>query len=653
MANFGIGLAQGFQLGTQVGEALRKRRMREAFEEAQADKQFRKYTPEQGERMRREAAMVDEFGNPLYEFSIEPGSIEYTRRELRYPNARAAELPQMSLADQTEPEVPAPRSFGTRYRTPTGTMGLRGENFTPDTIGETDYDVDTRGFRNLSPQEAAKVYAHPKYDPNLSANAQYDMLFGPQPRRGLSVTGPEYSPALLPPEQSRVQQRLGREYGDSMMYSPEATQYLGQTYGAEGLTPTQQRAALMNRYADIISKYESPVEGERFRSMARAEDRAQEAFDLNKQLTQFNIKTAARTEKEAADLEAISTAASTYRAENPNASPLQIVDHVRKTVKVPDATLNKFIAGVAGVDETEMKLMKNEVTRIIDRTKGNLDSLINVYNSDERFDPSTNLVKSVDKNGKVTIKMVSAADPSRVLSSQTFNSESEAFGDLSKRATDPVNYAGWALDVKYKESQIAANEGLGALRRFKAEGGGLRPGRDYTQSDAASRARAMTGIRSELSRDAERLRDQLAEMPKNDPNREAVTKQLNDTLNDLRQVDAELRGYRTGGGGLSRSGGGGTTYKTGETYEFVDETGKPQRVKFKGGDSNDVKNWEPVTETAPAKAEPAKAEPAKIEEPKEDTKKYIRSKSPRGNWVYEESPRGLTKAQYAEIDKKK
>jgi hypothetical protein len=38
--------------------------------------------------------------------------------------------------------------------------------------------MDEYGFRQLSPQEAKKVYDDPRHDPNLSANAQYDKLFG-------------------------------------------------------------------------------------------------------------------------------------------------------------------------------------------------------------------------------------------------------------------------------------------------------------------------------------------------------------------------------------------------------------------------------------------------------------------------------------------
>ena len=439
MANFGLGLSQGFQLGTQFGEAMRRKRMRDAFEEAQADKQRRAYTPAQGEQMRREAAMVDEFGNPLYEFSIEPGSTQYTRRELRYPTI--PEPAPVSLADQVEPER---RSLGTMYRVPVG-----GAAYTPDTTGETLYEPS----QELAPRS-----------------------------RGLSVSNlPEASPALLPPQVSRVQQNLGREYGDSMMYSPEATQYLGQTYGAEGLTPAQQRAALMNRYADIISKYESPVEGERFRSMARAEERAEETYGLTKQMAELGLSKAKREEKAAVDTENVYKAIGEFQTENPGATIQQVFDYVKKTVNPSAAVINKVIAEQVGVEENELKAFNIEVEKIIKKAGGNVDTLIEQYNTNPLLDPTTNLVKRKGKDGRVVLDFVSAEDPSRVLSSQTFRNDTEARDFLVNSARNPVTAGEMLLKSRFVESQIEANMGLADYRRMRGArgvggGGGFRAG---------------------------------------------------------------------------------------------------------------------------------------------------------------------------------
>jgi len=255
MANFGRGLTQGFTAGLAIGEALRQRRMREQFEEAQKEKAFAKYTPEQGEQMRREAEMVDEFGRPIYEFSIAPGSTTYTRRELAYPGGYSTGLgptPESEAAfTPAAPTMESRESMGTTYRVPSVSDMYSSQPYERDITGETYY----------RPSEA-RVSAAPESVPAVSS-------------QGLTAEERNYSPDLTAttPTPREVAGRLGltpKEYGESMTYRPGAAEYLGKTY-AEMPTEAQQRSGLMNRYADIISQYD-PVEGEKFRSMARAKN---------------------------------------------------------------------------------------------------------------------------------------------------------------------------------------------------------------------------------------------------------------------------------------------------------------------------------------------------------------------------------------------
>jgi hypothetical protein len=577
MANFGIGLAQGFNVGLSLGEALRKRRMREQFQEAQKEKPFQKYTMEQGEQMRREAGTVEQPGE--YEYTIEPGSTTYTRRRRGLSAEDEAQLLAAEAARDQQGRPYYSVTRGPEGATVRGLTPTEGGGF--NTIGpDTSDPRDVLNYPYISNAERLNYIGEGGY-----TGPQSDM------RRLQSDAIAAREEEMLRPARFPV----GVVPGSESTVTPGAAEYLGKTY-AEMPTEAQQRSGLMNRYAQILSEYD-PIEGEKFRSMARAEDRAQETFDLNKQLTQFGIKAAARTEKEAADFENISTAASKFQAENPNASPAQIVDHVRKTVKPSEATLSKFIANVVGVDQNNMTLMKNEVIRAIDRTKGSLPALIDVFNNDDRFDPSTNIVKSVDKDGKVTIKMVSAADPSKVLSSQTFNSESEAFGDLAKRATDPVNYAGWALDMQYKQSQIEANEGLGAFRRFKAAGGGVRPERDYSVSDAARVSTALTGQRNSILRqiaDQDEIINGMGTKEEKDRAKK-VRQALAGQVDALDVEIAEINNRLTGRGGLSRGGGGGTEPKpkVGQTYIVPNpKTGEDMQVRLKKGDGSKEEDWE-------------------------------------------------------------
>lgn len=619
MANFGLGLAQGFQLGTQIGDALRQKRMREAFEEAQADKQFKKYTPAQGEQMRREAAMVDEFGNPVYEFSIEPGSTTYTRREVRYP--RTSEPAPVSLANIEEPE---PRSLGTMYRVPVGEAA-----YTPDTTGETIYEPN----RELAPRP-----------------------------RGLSVSNlPEYSPALLPPEQSRVQQRLGREYGDSMMYSPEATQYLGQTYGAEGLTPTQQRAALMNRYADIISKYESPVEGERFRSMARAEERAEQTFGLTKEMTEIARDKARREERIAGEVELVDKGIADFKAANPNATLEQLTDHVQNKLVTPDGksfkpsrqALNTVIAQQINMDKTLLDGMTVEIENIIRKHGGSLDSLAEQYNNNPLLDPTTNLAIRKTKDG-VVLDFVSAKDPKQILSSKTFSDETKARDFLVNNARNPVTAATMLQQSELTDENIKY---LRSRSRYLDQGGPRRGvGRDYTRAENIQEIRGLMQFRESLSKDVDRKRDQLKDMRKDDPMYKALQQDIINIESDIFDLDRDIRDARRSGGGLRRDGGGAAPkrYSIGDVEEATTTDGKKVKVKLVRGDGSREEDWEMLA-PSPAKAEAkAEAAPAKEEPPKKDTTKYIREKSPRsGTFIYTESPRGLTKEQWAQLDEDK
>jgi hypothetical protein len=611
MANFGLGLAQGFQLGTQIGEAMRRKRMREAFEEAQKDKLFRKYTPAQGEQMRLEAGTVEQPGEYIYE--IEPGSITYTKRRRGLGAEDEAQLLAAEAARDLE---------GRPYYSVTRDAG--GATVRPLV------PTEGGGFSTIGPDTS---------DPRDVLN--YPFVNEDMRRR--------QSDALIAREEGMLRPvRFTPSSESTAVPGPGATQYLGETYGAEGLTPAKQRSALMNRYADIISKYESPVEGEKFRSMARAEERAEETYGLMSRKAQ-------REEKEALDMLAVNTAISDYQVNNPNATPMEIYDHIKKQKLSPTA-INKVVAEIAGVGENELKMYNTTIDKIITKSGGSYAALKKAYNDNPLLDPTTNIVDRKNKDGKLVMDFVSADDPNKVLSSYTFDDETEAAAFLAANAKNPVVAAEMLVNTKYKKSQIKANEGLEYYRRMRgARGGGS--GRDYSATDAAQRVRALTSMRSEYSRDAERLRDRLDAMRPNDPNREVVTRQYNDTLYKIDQLDAEMSGYSSGGGGgLTRGGGAAPErYEPGKVYSFRDEKGNVKNYRLKEGKTGAApEDWEEDKGAPAPKAEAeAKAAPAKEEPPKKDTTKYIREKSPRGNYVYTESPRGMTKEQWAQLDEEK
>ena len=600
MANFGRGLTQGFTAGLAIGEALRQRRMREQFEEAQKEKAFAKYTPEQGEQMRREAEMVDEFGRPIYEFSIAPGSTTYTRRELAYPGGYSTGLgptPESEAAfTPAAPTMESRESMGTTYRVPSVSDMYSSQPYERDITGETYY----------RPSEA-RVSAAPESVPAVSS-------------QGLTAEERNYSPDLTAttPTPREVAGRLGltpKEYGESMTYRPGAAEYLGKTY-AEMPTEAQQRSGLMNRYADIISQYD-PVEGEKFRSMARAEERAQKTFELTTQLSQLQIDQIARTDKEARQLEDLSTAASKFRADNPNATPMEIVDHVTKTVKPTAAALTKYVSQVAQVDEADLKFMNNSVERSLRKVGGSLDGLMKEYNENPLFDPTTNVTRVVGKDGRVTLNFVSADDPKKVLSTYSFKNDLEARDFLVNSARNPGQQAEWMSKMRSQEAQARFYEGRAD---YYERGGGQRAGRDYSVQDNARISTALTGQRNSILRqiaDQDEIINGMGTKEEKDRAkkvRQALAGQVDALDAEIAEVNSQLRGglSRRGGGG-----GGGGQFKIGDVSEATTADGKKVQVRLVRGDGRRREDWEIIEpKTEPTKAEPKaepKAAPAKTE----------------------------------------
>ena len=655
MANFGLGLSQGFQLGMQLGDALRQKRMREEIETAQKEKQFRKYTQAEGEQMRREAGTVEQPGE--YEYTIEPGSIEYTKRRRGISPEQVSGGLEMSMAsDRVTPSIPeaesaAPVDLSRIFATPVypNRASMVGQAPIPpyklDLVGEpggltaggTAYPP---AYRGLPPSSAPAAPAAPEAPSVMTPGAF---------RGGLS---PVDFTRALPSDREAIIRALTTEYGPSEAMKPGATEYLGKTYGAEGLTPAQQRSALLNRYADIISTYEGPVEGERFRSMARAEERAEKTFELQTQLTDYQIRAVARSEKEATELEKLSDAASKFLAENPAATPRDIVDYVVKTVKPSAGALNKYVSQVAQVDESELKLLNNKIERQI---RGqSLSGLIKIFNEDPDYDPNTNIVQEKGPKGEVIIKVVDAKDPRKILESYSFKDETIARDYLIQTAKNPGTQASWLRTMQLQEDQ-------GVYYRAKAEryaaGYGLGQRRDYTNVERNQEIAGLIRYRDSAAREADRLREDVNNMRPNDRNYAQTVARYNAADALVQKLDRDIQDLRSGGG-LTRGGGAAPKrYSIGDIEEATTTDGKKVKVKLVRGDGSREEDWE-VLAPSSTKAEPkaeaeVKTAPAKEEPPKKDTTKYIREKSPRGTYTYTESPRGLTKEQWAQLDEEK
>jgi hypothetical protein len=142
-----------------------------------------------------------------------------------------------------------------------------------------------------------------------------------------------------------------------------------------------------------------------------------------------------------------------WRAENPNVMGSQLKDVARGQFKLNDDQLLKVTSTITGLAENDLKQFQVEMKNAI---KGkDLKGLAELYNTDDRLDPNTDLKVVRGKNGAVTLNFVDKQG--NPLSSQKFSSEALATAFLNKQATEPDQVAEWLLGIQKSEQAIAAS----------------------------------------------------------------------------------------------------------------------------------------------------------------------------------------------------
>jgi hypothetical protein len=171
---------------------------------------------------------------------------------------------------------------------------------------------------------------------------------------------------------------------------------------------------------------------------------------------------------------------SAWRAENPEATVQQLKDAARSQFKLTDDELLGVTANIAGLQEAELKIWKNEVQ---DAIKGrNLDQMVELYNTDERFDPNTD-IRIGRQGGRVSVSVVDKAS-GRAISTERFESDAAAQEYLRKQALEPDTLADWLLRRREMESEIGLR---GAQADYYRTGRPSAP-RAPTQAEITARA---------------------------------------------------------------------------------------------------------------------------------------------------------------------
>lgn len=571
MASIARGLESGINLGFKIDQALRQKQLRDALRAATEDKAFAKYSPEQGAQMRAEAAMVDELRRPKYQYSIEPGSTTYTRREITYPEAPI--VPEgMSFGGPAYEEAASSGGglggypIATIFRTPPGAPGPD-YSFTPDTTGESVY----------TPEQIRAALG----------GSDGGGLGRELAARDTGISRP-LEAGVEGPESSAAYRGLTRQLGaPTTMAAPELTEYLGQTIKG-GLGKEDQRSMLLERYADIISK-EDPVEGMKLRAMA-----------LQEKIGGYQLKQLARGEKQDVAEEAFFEAAK----KDPSILQGDLNQEFAKYGIRPERG-NKIIEGVLGIENGTIKMMTAKVDKAYRSAKGDLNKFLQYTMEDKDYDPTSHMVARKGPNGGVIIDVVETLEggkAGRVISSLPEQASTLEALDVAYTAlTNPGNVAQTALknqktreEINYMRKHGGYFESVGEAYKSGAKGGKA----ERTEQDVVARLRENRETIKDIDAELEKLGARKDEASAK--RRDALTRQRN----DLNAENESLRGYSKfdSSGGLGKQ----PSYKAGDVVSYVDESGKTVQARFKGGE-NRKENWEIVTDTAPNPlAEPGK-----------------------------------------------
>ena len=291
-------------------------------------------------------------------------------------------------------------------------------------------NVIKQGMLQQDLAEEAKKYrvTEGAYGPELQQNIEQV--------RALQAQNPEQA-AQYEPAIAELQRRQGLTAPD---YSVASGGYDGGKNFAS-MKEAQQAAAPMRTQglADVYRSYGQIDKAEELTARAQQQ-----------QLTGLQLNKAQREDEDAVRMQAFEKEYSTL--ENP--SDMAAVKSLAAKHQLNRAQQFTVASQISGIDKAELEVMDTYVKKAV---KGkDLDGLLTLHKDDKNFADGTHFVKAVGKNGQIILNLVSDADPTKVLRTESFQNADMATAYLRKQAEDPGNVAEWALGVRLKERQIQA-----------------------------------------------------------------------------------------------------------------------------------------------------------------------------------------------------
>lgn len=217
---------------------------------------------------------------------------------------------------------------------------------------------------------------------------------------------------------------------------------------------------------------------EQQRSLAQ-ETRAQAQFKQQQESGEFTLQEQRRAAAAAKSMDDFNA----WTAENPGAD-LAAMKNAAKQFKLSSDQVLGVTARMAGLQENELKLWKGDVSNAI---KGKSDAeMVDLFNTDDRFDPTTDMERKVGRDGSVTLTL--KRKDGAVVSTYKAPDAAAATAYLRKQALEPETLADWLLDRKKTEQAIATSAAQAAAY---GRSGQDRGPRTMSEADVTARAKVI------------------------------------------------------------------------------------------------------------------------------------------------------------------
>lgn len=274
----------------------------------------------------------------------------------------------------------------------------------------------------------------------------------------------QYAPSI-----AELQRRQGLTAPDYSVGS-RATNY--------GTMKEAEDASRPMRARGIADVYRQAGEIEKADEVLTQADQA-EARIMQREAAGLQLEKARRQ----AEADARMNAFDAWVAENPGADLAAMKGAASKFKLSQDQVLG-VTARMAGLQENELKLWKNEVQNTI---KGKSDAeLVDIFNKDDRFDPTTNMERKVGKDGSVTLTL--KRQDGTVVSTYKAPDAATAATYLRKQALEPETLADWLLERQKTEQAIATSRAQAGAYNRSGQDRGAKP---LSESEVTARAKAL------------------------------------------------------------------------------------------------------------------------------------------------------------------